>query len=135
MAPERERPLEPPESEVDADDERRLGPLEALFQDFLRRAAALGFSSLFFTERAVRGALSETVPKEWVDYASRQGDDLRAELIRSLSLEFGQWLRSLDVPALLSEVLREGDLSVRLELSSEPKRGEGEALQVLSRRR
>ena len=134
MAPERERPLEPPEPEVDPDD-GRLRPLESLFQDFLRRAAALGFSSLFFTERAVRGAFSETVPQEWVDYASRQGDELRAELIRCLSLEFGQWLRTLDVPALLSEVLSEGDLSVRLELSSQPKRGEDEALQVLSRRR
>ena len=44
-------------------------------QELLRRAIALGFSGLFTTEATIRGALGDTVPKEWVDFASEQGED------------------------------------------------------------
>ena len=126
MTRERERPaeragdVETPEDGAAVSGVERGGPLETAFAELVRRAASLGFQSFFLTEKALRGAFSERVPDDWVEYASKQGDELRAELIERVTREFGEWLRTLDVAALLRDVLRESDVSVRLELSARP---------------
>lgn len=119
---------------------RRSGPLESLFTEAIRRAASLGFSSFFLTEEALRRAFNDSVPREWVDYVSRQGEGVRTELFDALAKQFGEWLREIDLVEILGEVLRGHDISVRLDLSAERRAEEGEAsrrstLEVISRRR
>ncbi len=100
------------------------GGLETLFREGIRRAASLGFSSFFLTEEALRRAFNDSVPREWVDYVARQGDEVRAELFEALSTQFQKWLREIDVVEVLSEVARRHDISVRLEISAAPKQEE-----------
>ncbi len=102
----------------------RPGALESLFREGLRRAASLGFSSFFLTEEALRRAFNDSVPREWVDYVARQGEEVRAELFEALSMQFQKWLREIDVVEVLSEVARRHDISVRLEISAAPKQDE-----------
>ncbi len=99
----------------------RPGALESLFREGIRRAASLGFSSFFLTEEAMRRAFNDSVPREWVDYVARQGEEVRAELFEALSMQFQKWLREIDVVEVLSEVARRHDISVRLEISAAPK--------------
>ncbi len=44
------------------------GTLPAL-PELLRRVASIGFSGFFLTEAAVRKALGDTLPKDWIDFA------------------------------------------------------------------
>ena len=98
------------------------GPLESLFQEAIRRATALGLSGFFLTEEAVRRALTDTVPQEWVDYVSRQSEDVRRDLVDRLVQEFGLWLRTLDLSELLRNVLEDYEISAQIDISGDRKR-------------
>jgi hypothetical protein len=106
----------------------------------VRRAAALGFSSFFLTEEAVRKALSEKVPQEWLDYLERQSSDIRTELADRLVDEFGSWLRELDPQemqrSLIRTLLEEYELTLEISVSGRPRSSESApSLQVLRRRK
>jgi len=104
--------------------ERPPGPLEALFQEAIRRATALGLSGFFLTEEAVRRALSDTVPQEWVEYVSRQGEDVRSDLVDRLAHEFGSWLATLDLAEVLRVVLEDYEISAKIDISADRKRSD-----------
>jgi hypothetical protein len=124
----------------DPDDElelrRRAGPLEAFFQEAVRRAAQLGLTTFFSTEEAVRRAFSESVPPDWLDYLNRQGTDLRGELLERMSREFGEWLRQVDMAQIMSKLLEEHDFELRISVSAN-RRGKERApeLSLLQRRK
>jgi len=86
--------------------------------EFLRRAAAIGLSGFFTTEQAIRKALGDTVPQEWVDFASEQGERTRRELMDRLADEFGKILQNVDLlefaEALLSGRTLEIEARIRL---------------------
>lgn len=113
--------------------------METLVQEAIRRAAALGLSGFVLTEEALRRAFADTVPREWVDYASSQGSQVRRELLDRISAEFGSWLRELDPEALqravLDTLLREYDFELRIEISARPRRGAQAASLSLARKR
>lgn len=115
------------------DPERRRGGLEALFQELVRRGTALGLSSFFLTEEAVRRAVSDTLPADWVDFVGRRGEEMRRDLVEALAREFGAWLRDQDAAELLRRCLEEYDLSAHVELKLEP-RGRGDGLRIVPRR-
>ena len=98
------------------------GPLESLFQEAIRRATALGLSGFFLTEEAVRRALTDTVPREWVDYVNRQSDDVRRDMVDRLASEFGIWLRTLDLSEVLQKVLEDYEISAQIDISADRKR-------------
>ncbi len=98
------------------------GPLESLFQEAIRRATALGLSGFFLTEEAVRRALTDTVPREWVDYVSRQSEDVRRDMVDRLVQEFGLWLRTLDLSEVLRNVLEDYEISAQIDISADRKR-------------
>jgi hypothetical protein len=100
-------------------DERRAGLFEALLHEAIRRTAQVGFSSFFATEDAVRRAFSEAVPRDWVDYASRQSTELRSEMIERSAAEFGAWLRTIDLAQVMSKLLAENDFELKISISSE----------------
>ena len=114
---------------------RLAGPLESIFQEAVRRATALGLSGFFLTEEAVRRALTDTVPKEWVDYISRQSEDVRSDAIDRLVSEFGAWLHTLDLPAALRSVLEDYEISAKVEISAGRKRSDPAVSPQVARRR
>ncbi len=94
------------------------GPLEALIQEAIRRALSLSLGGFFMTEEAVRKALSESVPREWIDYISRQSEGVRSDLTERLVHEFAIWLRSVDLDELLARLLKEYEFTARIEISA-----------------
>jgi len=77
------------------------GPLP----DLLRRAMTMGLSSFFTTEEAIRKALGDTLPQDWVDFAAFQSDRARAEFLDRLVAEFGRVLENVDIAELTDQVL------------------------------
>jgi len=125
---------------ADRDDEldfqRRPGPLEALFQEAVRRAAQLGLSTFFTTEEAVRRAFSESVPPDWLEYLNRQGTDIRGDLLERMSREFGEWLQKIDMAQIMSKLLEEHDFELRISVSASRRSAErAPELSLLSRRK
>lgn len=100
--------------------EARQGGNEAPgnLQELLRRAMALGFSGLFTTEATIRSALGDTLPKEWIDFASEQGERTRKDLIDGMAREFGRVVGDLDAAQVLRTLLdgRELEINARFRL-------------------
>ena len=123
-------------SEDDDLDFRRRGPLEAFFQEAVRRAAQLGLSTFFTTEEAVRRAFAESVPSDWIDYLNRQGTDVRGELLERLSREFGEWLQRVDMAQIMSKLLEEHDFEFKISVSAQRRSADrAPELALLSRRK
>ncbi len=132
------------DSKPGADPERALadkgrGPLESAFQEIVRRAATLGFSSLFLTEEAIRKALADSVPKEWAEYVAQQSGDVRKELFDRMLAEFSAWLQRVDPSelqqSLMQTLLENYELKLKIEIVANPREDAAEpSLRVLSRR-
>lgn len=134
-APESDFPSREAEAGATETRSRAGGPLEALFQEAVRRATALGLSGFFMTEEAVRRALSDTVPQEWVDYISRQSDDVRSDTIDRIVSEFGSWLRSVDLADVIRTVLEDYEIEAKIEISAERKQSDPALSLKLARHR
>ncbi len=115
------------------------GPLESAFQEIVRRAATLGFSSLFLTEEAIRKALADSVPKEWAEYVAQQSGDVRKELFDRMLAEFSAWLQRVDPSelqqSLMQTLLENYELKLKIEIVANPREDAAEpSLRVLNRR-
>ncbi len=95
------------EAEASSDEEIR-----GFLPDLVRRGLTLGFTGLFLTEEAMRKALGDTVPREWIDFVVSQSDRTRAELVDRLSREFGRVLSALDPVELLRRLFEGQTLEV-----------------------
>jgi hypothetical protein len=91
------------------------GRLPAL-PDLVRKAFSLGLSGFFLTEEAIRKALGETIPREWMDFAVEQSERTRRELLERLSFEIAQSLEKIDLAAALRELLEGRTLEIRAEI-------------------
>jgi hypothetical protein len=132
-------PSKPQETSAQARGPARAG-VEALYQEFVRRAAALGLSGFVLTEEAVRRAFGDVVPKDWVKYATEQSSEMRRELMDRIAQEFGAWLRELDTEkvqrTLLQTLLDEYDFAVNIEISAKPRDGDSRThLELVPRRK
>ena len=81
------------------------GPEGGFLPDLLRRGLSLGVSGFFMTEEAVRRALGDKVPREWLEYVVAQSDRTRADLVDALSREFGRVLAGIDPADVLRRLL------------------------------
>lgn len=91
-------------ADVDAVDEAFEESSQGPLTDWIRRFAALGLSSFFTTESAIRKAFGDTVPQEWVDFLTDQGDRSRQELFDRVAAEFGRVLERVDIEDLLERL-------------------------------
>jgi hypothetical protein len=109
-------------------------PLTAL-PDLLRRALAVGFSGFFLTETAIRKALGDTLPKDWIDFAIDQSERTRAEFIERMTFEVARSLENVDLAAVLTRLLEGRTLEVKAEVRLGPKDGRSGAnpIQVVLR--
>jgi len=119
---------EPERSPRPGREEERLG---FALPELVRRAMALGFSGFFSTEEAIRKALGDTVPRDWVDFASAQSERTRRDLLERLGGEFGRVLDEVDPVEVLERLLegRTVEVTARIRLGERdaPRRGGGEA--------
>jgi hypothetical protein len=110
-----------PEQKKEADPEQDASPQEedgagGRFPDLLRRGLSLGLSGFFMTEEAVRRAFGDTVPRDWVDFATDQSTRTRTEFLERLSGEIARSLETIDLVEILDELLSGRTLEVRAEL-------------------
>lgn len=84
--------------------------------ELLRRGLTLGFSGLFMTEEAVRRAFGDTVPRDWIDFASEQSARTRSEFLERLSGEIARSLETIDLVEILDGLLAGRTLEVRAEI-------------------
>jgi hypothetical protein len=94
--------------------------------ELLRRVVGLGFSGLFLGEEVVRKALGETLPKDWVEFATSQSERTRRELIDRVAGEIGRTLDAVDLPALAERLLQGHAIEVTARVRFVPRAG-GEA--------
>ena len=121
MASDPRGPGEPEDQEPEAADAAGLLP------DMARRALALGLSSLFTTEETIRRALGDTVPQEWVDFASSQSERTQREFSEALAREVAQVIERMDLAEVLSQVLTGRELEVHATIRLQPAAEEGRA--------
>lgn len=89
-----------------------LGPLP----EMIRRAAALGLSGFFMTETALRKALGDTVPQEWIDFAADQGDRYRKDLLDRLGDEMARMIQNMDIIELVDQVMAGRTLEINAKI-------------------
>lgn len=94
-----------------------VGPLPEL----LRRAMAMGLSSFFTTEEAIRKALGDTVPQDWVDFAALQSDRTRAEFLDRLTAEFGRVLDNVDLAEIAEHILEDRTIELKATIRLAPR--------------
>jgi hypothetical protein len=123
----RDRAAPEPAPEPDLDDleleEEPLGgagPEGRFLPELLRRGLTLGFTGFFMTEEALRRALGESVPRDWVDFFVEQSDRTRAEFLDRVSREFGRVFTALDPVEVLRRLLdgQTVEVSAKIRLSS-----------------
>ena len=96
------------------------GPEGGFLPDLLRRGLSLGVSGFFMTEEAVRRALGDKVPREWLEFIVAQSDRTRSDLVGALSREFRRVLARID-PADVLRRLLDGqtiEITARIKLQS-----------------
>ncbi len=126
------RRVDPP-----AESRARDEALASLVPDLLRRMLGIGLSGFFLTEEAVRKALGDTVPKDWVDYVSETSERTRAEFVERLAREVGETLERVDLAALAEQLLASHSVEVKAEIRLVPHRGEdgGQPIRIRFARR
>jgi hypothetical protein len=97
--------------------------------ELMRRIVTVGLSGFFFTEEAIRKALGDTLPKDWIDFAADQSERTRGEFLERLSLEIGRTLENVDVADVLSRLLAGNTIEVNAEIRLKPA-GEGGGAKV-----
>lgn len=109
-------PDAPDARDDDAYDADESGDSRGPIPDLVRRALAMGLSGFFLTEETIRKALGDTVPRDWVDFASDQSERTRIEFLERLSYEIGRTLENIDVAAVLQELLEGRTLEVTAQI-------------------
>ncbi len=102
--------------------------------ELLRRALGLGFAGLFSGEEFLRKTLGDTVPREWVEFATEQGERARRDFAERVSSELGKSLQSVDLHELAQRLLQghtiEVSARIRFLPREEDEAGAGPAVRV-----
>jgi hypothetical protein len=71
------------------------------------------------TEEALRRALGDSMPRDWLDFMVSQSEKTRAELLERLSREFGKVLSAVDPVEILRRLLdgQTIEVSARIKLA------------------
>jgi hypothetical protein len=90
----------------------------------------LGLSGFFVTEEALRKALGDSLPRDWVDFAVQQSERTRRELIERVAGEIGRSLDGVDLPALAERLVRGHTLELTAHIRFVPRAEPDEARPV-----
>jgi hypothetical protein len=86
----------------------------------------LGIASFFSGEEILRKTLGDTVPREWVEFATAQSERTRRDFAERLAAELGKRLDSLDLEQLAARLLQGHTVEVSASIRFLP-RAEDEA--------
>jgi len=108
---------------LDDDAEAGSDSTEGLFgvPDIIRRFAALGLSGFFTTESALRKALGDTLPQDWVDFAADQSERTREELFDRVVSEFGRIIENLEFVELLEQLVEGRTIEIETKIRLGPR--------------
>lgn len=94
-------------------DEGDAGPLPSgALPDMVRRMITLGLSGFFTTEEALRRALGDTIPQDWVDFAADQSERTRRDFSDAVAREVGRALENVDLAELLGQVFENRTIEI-----------------------
>ena len=85
------------------------GPLP----EMVRRMVALGLSGFFTTEEALRRALGDTIPQDWVDFAASQSERTRRDFSDAVAREVGRALEGVDLAELFGQMFENRTVEIR----------------------
>ncbi len=91
--------------------------------DLVRRAITAGLSGLFNTNEAVRRAVGDAMPREWVDFAVDQSERTRAEFIDRLAGEIARTIENLEIVEMAERFFEGKTIEIRAEIQLRPKEG------------
>ena len=89
--------------------------------DMFRKMMGLGLSGFFTTEAAIRGALGDSVPREWVEFVSEQSERTREEFARKMAEEFAKVLANVDLIELAEQLLEGRTIELKAEFKLGPR--------------
>lgn len=92
-----------------------------LVPDLLRRAIGLGVSGLFTTEEVVRKTFGESVPREWLEFATAQTDRARRELTERIADQIQRKLDRIGIEEVLQGLLRGHTIEVEAKIRFAPR--------------
>ena len=124
----KQRRAEAPSREEKAPGDEGTGGRVPGLPDLIRRAFSMGLSGFFLTEEALRKALGDTVPRDWVDFAVEQSDRTRGEFLERLAAELAQVFRASDLAALAEQLLEGRTVEVTARFRLGPKEDAGQAM-------
>jgi hypothetical protein len=106
----------------------RANPDTGFLPELLRRGLTLGFTGFFMTEEALRRALGDSMPRDWMEFMVEQSERTRAELLERLSREFGRVIQAFDPVEILRRLLdgQTIEVSARIRLANEGRGRKGE---------
>ena len=89
--------------------------------EMVRRMAAVGLSGFFTTEEALRRALGDTIPKDWVDFAAGQSERARRDFSEAVAKEVGRVLEGVDLAEMFGQLFenRTVEITARVRLLPE----------------
>ena len=99
------------------DEAGRAGAIPEMF----RKMMGLGLSGFFTTEAAIRGALGDTVPREWAEFVSEQSERTREEFAQKIAEEFAKILVNVDLVELAEQLLEGRTIEVKAEFKLGPR--------------
>jgi len=106
------------ETGSDAPDDASSG---GALPEMVRRMAAVGLSGFFTTEEALRRALGDTIPKDWVDFAAGQSERTRRDFSEAVAKEVGRVLEGVDLAEMFGQLFenRTVEITARVRLLPE----------------
>jgi hypothetical protein len=110
--------------------EAEANGLSGAIPDLFRRAMAVGLSGFFTTEETIRKALGDTLPQDWVDFATAQSERTRNEFMQRMSDEMGRVLEQVELAELLERLLEGRTIEVTAQIRLGERRspaGEGDS--------
>ena len=108
MARDRARPSESGGSQASG------GPVPGgALPDMVRKMMALGLSGFFTTEEALRKALGDTIPKDWVDFAAQQSERTRHDFSEAVAKEVGRALEKVDLAEMFGQIFENRTVEIR----------------------
>ncbi len=107
--------------------------LSGALPDMLRRVMALGFSGFFTTEEAIRRALGDTLPQDWVDFAADQSERTRTELMARMSEEMGRVFEKIEPIDMVERLLEGRTIEITAQIRLGDREGAGRSEGARSR--
>ena len=102
---------------------KKSGGKSEAIPEVVRKMLAVGLSGFFTTEEALRRALGDTIPQDWVDFASAQSERTRQEFSEAVAKELGNVLERVDLAELLGQLFENRSVEITAKIRLVPEDG------------